>query len=212
MGAMGRWPSGTDERACERMGERAPARAGRAIGCRRPSRVRALGLVAGLLAAVVTQGTRAEAEEGAPPIGPGVEAAPAAGASRIVLTPEQREKLRLAREAEARKLLGLAPDSPLPTRAELTDAQRETIRAAREAEMRRVLGLGPDEPIPDRASATDEQRRRIVAAHEARLREALGLAPEAPLSTEPPVPTLPTEQNASPMKPGQSPAKQGAAR
>jgi hypothetical protein len=174
-------------------GRRAP---GLPIGSARRRRFVAAGFVAWLAVSGGAGRVGAESGADAAPAGPRVEAAQDAG--RIVLTPEQRETLRLAREAEARKLLGLAPDAPLPSHAELTDAQRETIRAAREAEMRRVLGLGPGEAIPDRSSATDEQRRKIVAAHEARLREALGLAPDAPLSA------VPTEQATPPAKQGEA--------
>jgi hypothetical protein len=184
--------AGSDVGAAEG-GRTAP---GLPIGSARRRSFVAAGFVAWL--AVSGAAGRVGAEPGAndAPAGPRVEAGQDAG--RIVLTPEQRETLRLAREAEARNLLGLAPDAPLPSHADLTDAQRETIRAARETEMRRVLGLRPDEPIPDRASATDEQRRKIVAAHEARLREALGLAPDAPLSA------VPTETATPPAKQGEA--------
>lgn len=123
-------------------------------------------------------------------------AAPAPGTTRFKLTPEQQETLRLARESEARTLLGLDPDAPIPAEIDLTDAQRATIRAAREAEMRRVLGLAPGDPIPDRSRVTAEQRQKIEVAHEARIRAALGLAADVPLEREP-IP-LPTSTPASP--------------
>lgn len=103
------------------------------------------------------------------------------GVARFNLSPEQREKLRTAREAEARKVLGLKPGDPLPTADQLTAEQKTAIRTAREAELRRVLGLAPDAKLPNRQNVTAEQRQKIAAAHEARLREALGLAPDAPL-------------------------------
>lgn len=110
---------------------------------------------------------------------------PALGTTRFKLTPEQQEKLRLAREAEARMLLGLAPDTPIPAESALSEEQKASIRAARESEMRRVLGLGPSDPIPDRSRVTAEQLRKIEAAHEARIRAALGLSADVLLEREP---------------------------
>ncbi len=117
--------------------------------------------------------------QGAQPSDPGFGGGP--GVARFQLSPEQREKLRVARESEVRKLLGLKPGDPLPRVDELTDAQKKTIFDAREAELRRVLGLGPEAPLPNRENVSDEQRQLIAGAHEARIREALGLAPDAPL-------------------------------
>lgn len=147
----------------------------------------------------------APVEQGASPAAAGaLQGAPSSasvggGAPRFALTPEQEEKLRVAREGEARRLLGLPPDAPLPSSSQLTEAQRQTLRTARDAEMRRVLGLGPNEPIPDRATATEEQRQRIARAHEARLREALGLAPDAPLP--------PSVDASRPASPGAAPSE-----
>lgn len=120
------------------------------------------------------------------PGGPGLEAN--LGVARFDLNPEQREKLRAAREAEVRKVLGLKPGDPLPTAAQLTAEQKTAIRSAREAELRRVLGLAPDAKLPNRRTVTDEQRQKIAAAHEARVREALGLAADAPLPLVTPAP------------------------
>lgn len=124
--------------------------------------------------------------QGAQPSDPGFGGGP--GVARFKLSPEQREKLRAAREAEVRKLLGLKDGDPLPRVDELTDVQKKTILDAREAELRRVLGLGPEAPLPNRANVSDEQRQLIAAAHEARIREALGLAPDAPLPLAEPSP------------------------
>lgn len=111
------------------------------------------------------------------------------GEARFNLSPEQREKLRVAREAEARKVLGLKPGDPLPTAAQLTAEQKTAIRTVREGELRRVLGLAPDAKLPNRRNVTDEQRQKIAAARETRIREALGLAPDAPLPLAAPAPT-----------------------
>lgn len=161
-------------------------------------------LVAALLAPELVFVAAARAEQGQPaeqvdspapgsplaqvvdPSGPGIEAGP--GVARFALSPEQREKLRVAREAEARKVLGLKPGDPLPTAAQLTAEQKMAIRSARAAEMRRVLGLAPDAKLPNRRTVTDEQRQKIAAAHEARIREALGLAPDALLPLATPAP------------------------
>ncbi len=134
----------------------------------------------------VSQGGERQFAQVNEPSEPGFEAGP--GVARFNLSPEQREKLRAAREAEARKVLGLKPGDPLPTAAQLTAEQKMAIRSAREAELRRVLGLAPDAPLPNRRNVTAEQRQKIAAAHEARIREALGLAPDAPLPLAAPAP------------------------
>jgi len=143
---------------------------------------------AGLVAARAGQAQSTEPAEpltAASDLAPPATVTPDSGASSFKLTPEQQERLRAAREAELRQLLGLASAAPLPSAAELSDAQRQMIRDARDAEMRRVLGLAPGDPIPDRVSVTEAQRQRIAAAHEARIREALGLAADAPLERVP---------------------------
>lgn len=200
-------------------------RASVATGRRVSDRWRAAGLFGLWVAAGMLAGAelgRAE-EPGARAIeaAPGAtapSAPPAIGTTRFKLTPEQQETLRLAREAEARTLLGLAPDVPLPAAGALSEEQTATIRAAREAEMRRVLGLAPGEPIPDRSRVTADQRQKIEAAHEARIRAALGLAADVPLEREP----IPSASPASPAAPAsaapapaadvapESPAAQGA--
>ena len=125
----------------------------------------------------VSQGGERQLAQVNEPSEPGFGGGP--GVARFNLSPEQREKLRAAREAEARKVLGLKPGDPLPTAAQLTPEQKTSIRTAREAELRRVLDLAPDAPLPNRRNVTVEQRQKIAAAHEARIREALGLAPDA---------------------------------
>ena len=134
----------------------------------------------------VSQGGERQFAQVNEPSEPGFGGGP--GEARFNLSPEQREKLRVAREAEARKVLGLKPGDPLPTAGQLTPEQKTTIRTAREAELRGVLGLAPDAPLPNRRNVTDEQRQKIAAAHEARIREALGLAPDAPLPLAAPAP------------------------
>lgn len=137
-----------------------------------------------------------------PPSGPpGVAAVPVdalnADGVRFAFTPEQKEKLRLAQEAQARQHLGLAPDAPIPAEAALSEDQKQMLRAARDAELRRVLGLAPTDALPTRATATPEQRAKIAAAHEARLREALGLGPDEPLPlAAPPAPASPAQADA----------------
>ena len=134
----------------------------------------------------VSQGGERQLAQVNEPSEPGFGGGP--GVARFNLSPEQREKLRAAREAEARKVLGLKPGDPLPSAGQLTAEQKAAIRTARETELRSVLGLAPDAPLPNRQNVTDEQRQKIAAAHEVRLREALGLAPDAPLPLAAPAP------------------------
>ncbi len=102
-----------------------------------------------------------------------------------VLTEEQRDALRDAREEQIRETLGLGPDDELPAREDLTDEQRDLLKEARADHIRDVLGLEDDAEIPRRNELTDEQRDLLHDAREDFVRETLGLDDDFELPERP---------------------------